>query len=83
MQVIITPKSQKYYERLLKSEQTKIKRKLLVLENDPFSGKKLAGELKEQRSLKAWPYRIIYYMNVDEKKIYVTAIIHRQGAYKK
>ena len=83
MQVIVTPKAQKHYERLPKNEQAKIKKKLLVLETDPLSGKKLAGELKEQRSLKAWPYRIIYYMNVNEEKIYVTAIIHRQSVYKK
>ena len=83
MQVIITPKAQKQYEHLPKDEQAKIKKKLLVLESDPLSGKKLAGELKEQRSFRAWPYRIIYYMNVNEEKIYVTSIIHRQGAYKK
>ena len=77
MQIIVTPKAQKHYERLPKSEQTKIKKKLSLLENDPLSGKKLAGELKEQRSFKAWPYRIIYYMNVDDEKIYITAVIHR------
>jgi mRNA-degrading endonuclease RelE of RelBE toxin-antitoxin system len=82
MQVIITPKAQKHYERLPKSDQKKIKKKLSVLENDPHSGKKLAGELKEQRSLKAWPYRIIYFINVADRKLYVTTIQHRQGVYK-
>lgn len=82
MQVIITPKAQKHFEHLSKSDQTKINKKLSALENDPFSGKKLSGELKEQRSLKAWPYRIIYYINFLENNLYVTAIIHRQGAYK-
>jgi len=38
MQVIVTPKAQKHYERLPKNEQAKIKKKLLVLENDPPSG---------------------------------------------
>lgn len=83
MQVIITPKAQKHYEHLPKSEQTKIKKKLSVLENDPFAGKKLAGELAEQRSLKAWPYRITYFINVADGKLYVTAILHRQRVYKK
>ena len=83
MQVIITPKAQKHYERLPKSEQVKIKKKLLVVESDPLAGKKLAGELKELRSLKAWPYRIIYYINVVDGKLYITTIQHRQGVYKK
>ena len=83
MQVIITPKAQKHYEHLPKNEQAKVKKRLSVLENDPLAGKKLAGELKEQRSLKAWPYRIIYYINVADGKLYVTTIQHRQGVYNK
>jgi mRNA-degrading endonuclease RelE of RelBE toxin-antitoxin system len=79
LQVIITPKAQKQYEHIPAAEQSKIKRKLIALGNDPYVGKKLSGELAELRSLKAWPYRIIYYINQD--KVFVTSIIHRQGAY--
>lgn len=83
MQVIITPKAQKHYEHLPKSEQTKIKKKVSVLQSEPLAGKKLAGVFADQRSLRAWPYRIIYYVNVADGKLYVTSIQHRQGAYKK
>lgn len=78
-QIIVTPKAQKQFEHLPSSEKTKIKKKLIVLENDPLAGKKLTGELVELRSLKAWPYRIIYY--IDNDKVFVISIIHRQGAY--
>ena len=80
LQVIITPKAQKQYNHLPSKEQSKIKKKLMTLGNDPYSGKKLSGELAELRSLRVWPYRIIYY--IEEDKIFITSIIHRQGAYK-
>ena len=82
MQVIITPKAEKQYKQLPKPEQTKIKRKLLALEIDSFLGKKLAGELSALYTLRAWPYRIFYYIDESEQKIYITSILHRQGAYK-
>lgn len=78
-QVIITPKAQKQYKKLPPKQQAKIKKKLVSLGNNPNAGKKLAGELAQLRSLRAWPYRIIYYL--DKNKIFITSIVHRQGAY--
>lgn len=82
MQVIITPKALKQYNHIPKTDQAKIKKKLLVLEQDSQEGKKLSGEFAELRSLRAWPYRIIYYINNKQKKIFITTIAHRQGVYK-
>ncbi len=82
MQVVITPEAEKQYQRLSQKEQVKIIKKLSSLEKDPFAGKKLLGNLSELRSLRAWPYRVIYYLNLKNKKIYITSILHRQGAYK-
>lgn len=76
MQVIITPEAEKQYRHLPKPQQEKIRRKLAVLEQSPFEGKKLSGSLSETRSLRAWPYRILYY------KVFVVTIAHRQGVYK-
>lgn len=78
-QVIITPKAQKQYKKLPPKQQANIKKKLVSLGNNPNAGKKLAGELAQLRSLRAWPYRIIYYL--DKNKIFITSIVHRQGAY--
>jgi mRNA-degrading endonuclease RelE of RelBE toxin-antitoxin system len=78
-QVIITPKAKKQYDHLPSNDKNKIKKKLTSLVNEPLAGKKLTGELSELRSLRAWPYRIIYY--VENDNVFVTSIIHRQGAY--
>ena len=82
MQVIITPRALKQYNRLSKIEQVKIKKKLLALEQYPQEGKKLSGEYSELRSLRAWPYRIIYFIDTRQKEIFIVTIAHRQGVYK-
>lgn len=82
MEVIVTPKALKQYNHLPKTEQTKIKKKLLLLEQNAEEGKKLSGEYAELWSLRAWPYRIVYFIDNKVKKIYVVTIAHRQGVYK-
>ena len=82
MKVIITPEAQKQYHHLPLSEQKKIKKKFLLLQQDSEAGKKLSGQLAELRSLRAWPYRIIYFINESENTLYITTIAHRQGVYK-
>jgi len=44
MQVIITPRVLKQFNRLPKIEQVKIKKKLSILEQYSQEGKKLSGE---------------------------------------
>lgn len=82
MEVILSKDAEKQYKHLAKSEQKKVQRKLVLLKEDPFSGKKLSGELDERYALRAWPYRIIYKINRQEKRVEVSAILHRQGVYK-
>ncbi|OGK24174.1 hypothetical protein A3A46_00490 [Candidatus Roizmanbacteria bacterium RIFCSPLOWO2_01_FULL_37_13] len=82
MLVLLTPKASKQYNHLPKTEQVKIKKKLLALGKNFREGKKLSGEYSELRSLKVWPYRIIYYLDKEKRKIFVVTIAHRQGVYK-
>jgi len=82
MRVVITPNATKQYKHLPISEQVKVKRKLSLLEQNPFEGKKLTGNLSEVRSLRAWPYRILYYIDSKEQKVFIITIAHRQGVYK-
>ena len=82
MQVLLSKDAQKQFKKLPENEQLKVKRKLLTLKQDPQAGKKLAGELKDFRSLKVWPYRILYEINTLEKRIEIHKIAHRQSAYK-
>lgn len=82
MDVVLSKNAQKEYEHLPKSEQIKIRKKLKSLEVYQYSGKKLTGEMKGIYSLRAWPYRIIYEINQEEKRVDVHKIAHRQGVYK-
>lgn len=82
MQVILSRDAQKHFRLIPESEKSKIKKKLFLLKDGPLAGKKLGGELSGKRSLKSWPYRIVYSINIREKIIEVADIIHRQGAYK-
>lgn len=82
MKLIISKDALKQYEKLPRTEQVKIKSKLKALQDEPYAGKRLTGDLSDYRSLKAWPYRIIYEINKKENRIDVHKIAHRQGAYK-
>lgn len=82
MELVLSNNAQKNFKRLPKPEQLKIGKKLFVLSQNPLSGKKLVGELKDSWSIRAWPYRIIYKLNSSEHRIEVSDIIHRQGAYR-
>lgn len=82
MQVFLTKEAQKQYKKLPTAEVEKIKKKLILLNSEPLVGKKMSGEYKETRSLKAWPYRIIYFLDEKLREIWVVSIVHRQGAYR-
>jgi len=79
--IFLTPQAQEDIKKIPKTEKNKIKKKLLLLEKEPFSGKKLMGKLKDLYSLKAWPYRIIYYLD-KKNNCWLVHILHRQEAYK-
>lgn len=81
MQVIILAEANKQFHNLPKNEQKKIQKKLSQLSTNPFAGKKLSGGLDAYRSLRAWPYRILYYIHDRQNKIFVATIAHRQGVY--
>ena len=82
MYVVLAKVAQKQYKKLPKSEQIKIRKKLEILSQEPYSGKKLEGILKKRRSIRAWPCRIMYLINYEETIVEVSEILHRQGAYK-
>lgn len=79
--VIFNKSSVKQYVRLLNTAQSKIVRVKTNLSQNPLIGKKLGGEFVGLRSLRAWPYRIIYVVNIQKKEVTVVSIEHRQGAY--
>lgn len=80
MILVLSHKANHEYTSLPIQEQRKIKRKLAGLAKDPYLGKKLNGELTGWRSVRAWPYRILY--SLDKNQVMVHKIQHRQGVYK-
>lgn len=82
MDIILSKDTGKRYKRLPLPEQTKIHKKLMGLQQNPYEGKKLTGELEGIRSLRVWPYRILYEINKEKKTIEIHKIAHRQGVYK-
>lgn len=47
------------------------------LELEPYLGEKMAGEMKDKRKIRVWPYRIIYEVEENTKIIKVMEIEHR------
>lgn len=85
MKVLLTSDAEKQFRKLPKPVRSKVEKKLKLLVENPHAGKKLSGEYENQRSIRAWPYRIIYYtvISTSEKEVVIVlSILHRQGAYK-
>jgi addiction module RelE/StbE family toxin len=49
---------------------------------EPGLGKPLSGDFKGFYSLKVWPLRIIYQIDMKNNVIYVTRIGQREGVYR-
>lgn len=79
MRLEYKPQAIKQLKRLPMREKKKVIRKLKLLATQPQSGKPLRGELEGLRSLRAWPYRIIY--KLSKRTVTVFSIAHRQAAY--
>ena len=80
MDIYFKPSVYKQLKKIPRKEQQKIMKKIELLAKDPLSGKILQGEMDNLRSLRAWPYRIIYY--IEKTRIVVRSVAHRQGVYR-
>ena len=81
MNLFFKPSARKQLKKPSKTEGRKVFKKIQILKEAPFAGKTLSGEFEGMRSVRAWPYRIIYEIKKDSIIIY--SIRHRQGSYKK
>lgn len=78
----VKPKAMKQLESLPNKDQDRILAVFDVLRENPAAGKQLEGKYKGFRSLRVWPYRIIY--AVDHRIITVTVVNigHRKDVYR-
>jgi len=82
MRVEYSSVARKEIKKIPRNKQIKILSMIEKLKNDPYAGKGLKGEFVGLRSLKVWPYRIIYRYLSQDKLIFINVVQHRQGAYK-
>lgn len=80
MQIEYKPETLKQLKKLPQKEQKKVLKKIVLLSQNPHSGKNLKGELDGLKSFRAWPYRIIY--EINKGSLIIFTISHRQGVYK-
>lgn len=80
-EISFTGPSLKQFRKLNHEQRKKVALGVEKIKNDPLTGKKLEGELKHLRSVRAWPYRILYEVFLKEKVIRVSSIEHRQSVY--
>ncbi len=81
--LVLKPSAKKSLDKVPLCDRTKIVRILESIEHDPYVGKKLQGDLRDQYSIRAWPYRIVYEIYKRELLVIVIKIGHRQGVYKR
>jgi mRNA interferase RelE/StbE len=74
--------ARKELDRLEDGAQRRIGLVFESLKANPFQGKELKGDLRGFRSVRVWPYRIIYEIRKHELIVFVVEISHRKDAYR-
>lgn len=78
----VKPKAAKQLESLPEKDQERVLAAFNVLRENPNAGKQLEGKYKGFRSLRAWPYRIIYAVDHAIITVTVVKIGHRKDVYR-
>ena len=81
-QIRFYPKAKKGLKKITGKYRQRIIIAIENLRKNPYSGKKLEGELGSQRCIRIWPYRVIYCISAKKLLIIIIYIAHRQGVYK-
>lgn len=79
--LVVPKKAQKEIDQVDIRFRDRIIAALRSLEVNPYIGKKLRGEYRDQWSYNVWPYRIIYKIYKNELVVLIVRIGHRQGVY--
>ncbi|OGN29935.1 MAG: hypothetical protein A3A33_01265 [Candidatus Yanofskybacteria bacterium RIFCSPLOWO2_01_FULL_49_25] len=80
--LILKPGAKKELDKLEYTDRIKAQIVLEIILEDPFSGKKLTGELPNQYSMRTWPFRIVYEIRKQQLIILILRIRHRKDAYR-
>ena len=80
---LTTEKSvRKHLKKLPMSIHGKVIKALDLIKNNPLSGEKLHGELKNYYKYRVGDYRIVYQFDSKTSTVIVVKVEHRQGVYR-
>ena len=79
--VVLSRQTERFYKKLEGKEKAALQGCLISLEQDPYAGKRLHGDLKDYFSLRVGKLRIIYSVSEKDKAVYVIAIGPRRNVY--
>ncbi|NCN24041.1 MAG: type II toxin-antitoxin system mRNA interferase toxin, RelE/StbE family [Candidatus Pacebacteria bacterium CG10_big_fil_rev_8_21_14_0_10_42_12] len=82
MQIVYLPKTKKHLKKIDKKYLPRIFEAIELLVKTPDSGKSLVGRLHGKRSLKVWPYRVVYSIQPKQSLIVIEAVQHRKDIYR-
>ena len=80
--IVLDTSAKKDLRKIPVAHKTRIRGALHSLSMNPYVGKKLQGEHEGFRSVRVWPYRVLYAIQKEIITVTVIAIGHRQGVYK-
>lgn len=80
--LIISKKVNKAASKFPLRVQDKIDKAFTTIKENPVSGEKLRGELKNYYKFRLGDYRIIYMFDARHSVVEVIKIEHRQGVYR-
>ena len=80
--VVLSRQTERFYKKLEGKEKATLQECLINLEQDPYAGKRLHGDLKDNFSFRVGKLRIIYAVSEKDKTVYVIAIGPRRTIYK-
>ena len=80
MRIVFSDDFEKTYKKIKdKTTKERIVKQLYKLESNPEAGKPLMHNLKNNRSLRVHPFRIIY--RIEKDKLFVLCFDHRKEVY--
>ena len=82
MQIFYKAEAIKKLKNLGPAEKQKARKKIEGLLSNPLMGKRLKGEFSGLMSLRAWPLRIIYSLDLKSQSIVILTVDYRGNVYK-
>ena len=76
-----TRKFEKDFRKLAADLKHRVDQQVKILETQPYSGKRLRGELEGNYSFRVGDYRVIYWADEPEKRIVLLTVAHRRTVY--